>query len=76
MIALNRRVVMNEWQANPEIKSCYDDLRKCNKSDLIRQYPSRLDMSHVKSEPKEVIISAILEAKFGRRKLSVWNGKN
>lgn len=62
-------------QANPTIKARYDSLRALPKADLIRRFPSRLDMSHLRSEPKATIVSAILEAEFGRRQLEAWNGK-
>lgn len=61
--------------ANSAIRAAYLALRKLPKDDLIRRYPTRLDRAHLRAEPKEVLISDILEAEFGRRALDAWNGK-
>jgi len=60
---------------NPKIKGRYDQLRKMDKDALIRNYPSRLDVGHLRKESKSIIISGILQAEFTRRELEAWNGK-
>jgi hypothetical protein len=63
-------------QPDPQIFARLRALHGQPKADLIRRYPSRLDMSHLRSEAKSTIISAILEAEFGRDRLANWNGRN
>jgi hypothetical protein len=60
---------------NAEIAARLAQLQKQSKPDLIRIYPSRLDMRHLRSEPKDVIISDILEAEFGRKALTAFNAR-
>jgi len=50
------------------IKWRYDDLKKCTKKKVfdIFSRTSRLDMSHARNEPKDNLISEILEYEFGR----------
>jgi len=57
-----------------EIEEYFSYLRGKSKEELIRMTGlySRLDQSHLKSEPRESIINYVLSGKFSRKELDAW----
>lgn len=76
--AKDTKILSEKSQA---IENRYKQLKSKSKEDILKifQSKSRLDMSHAKSEPKEVLITSILESEFRRREIDAWgdelNGK-
>lgn len=65
-----RKKKYDEHPITKRMRSLY----KRNKASVVRiaDSKSRVDMSHLKSEPKGVIISMILESEYGNRRLETW----
>lgn len=50
-----------------KIEDRYDELAKWPKEKLIKNFPSRLDMGHIKSEDKWTIINSYISAEFTKK---------
>lgn len=65
-------------EQSKKIEERYRYLKSKSKEDIVKivQSSSRLDMSHVKSEPKDLLINHIINGEFRRKDLDAWGNES
>ena len=58
-----------------EIENYYRRLKEMGRKELEKIVGGRLDPSHLRSESKETLVNAALNAKFNRKDLNEWRSK-